>query len=537
MAASVPEIKALVDSAALQYASDPYGFITYRDSDLKNEGLYFIKEKHGKDGLEIEEVRIGDPIDVIGETRNSENHGWGLYLQWHDRDKIRHLWAMPKSMLSGDGNELMGELFDRGWNGDPQYKRQLVRYLMMVRSCFRIRCASHVGWHGSQDGSMVYVLPDTILGASTACEKVVLQTNSSRTGYAVLGSLEKQKELFGLCIGNSRLLLALTASFAGPLLAPAGMSGGGFHLYGGTSTGKSTALHVAGSVWDNCEVLPTWRATDNALEAVFSLHSDNLTILDEIGQAPDNAVANIVYMAANGRGKQRAKSNSMLRSSYQWRTMILSNGEMRCITKIELSGKKSQAGQEVRLVDIPADAGCGKGLFEDLHGYQDGNAFSMALKEMATQNYGHAGRAFIEHIATKMDEIKKTISPALKKLVSGFCPDESDGQVKRVAQRFALCAYTGMLLIEAGLLPCSTEQILASIKLCFEAWIRERGGVGSAAEKPFLKIGFQMNREGPFAAVYAYHARRGLLHRMDVLRKGVLDISSVLVFLPAFERG
>jgi uncharacterized protein (DUF927 family) len=49
------------------------------------------------------------------------------------------------------------------------------------------------------------------------------------------------------CSGNSRLILAASCAFAGPVLSLVGGESGGVHFVGATSTGKSTALLVGGS--------------------------------------------------------------------------------------------------------------------------------------------------------------------------------------------------------------------------------------------------------------------------------------------------
>ena len=59
------------------------------------------------------------------------------------------------------------------------------------------------------------------------------------------------------------------------------------------------------------------------------------------------------------------------------------------------AGQRIYAGQEVRLVDVPADAGAGFGLFEDLHGAPGSKAFADQLREATGRQYGHAGRAFV----------------------------------------------------------------------------------------------------------------------------------------------
>jgi uncharacterized protein (DUF927 family) len=85
------------------------------------------------------------------------------------------------------------------------------------------------------------------------------------------GTLESWQQSVGrYAVGNSRLVLAISAAFAGPLIGPCAAEGG-IHFKGASSTGKSTALHVAGSVWGGGDAngyVRSWRTTANGLEGV-----------------------------------------------------------------------------------------------------------------------------------------------------------------------------------------------------------------------------------------------------------------------------
>ena len=88
-----------------------------------------------------------------------------------------------------------------------------------------------------------------------------------------------------LAAGNSRLVFALSVAFAGALPALVGEESGGFHFRGASSSGKTTALKVAASVWGHPSEYPRlWRATANGLEGLAALHNDGLLILDELSQ-------------------------------------------------------------------------------------------------------------------------------------------------------------------------------------------------------------------------------------------------------------
>ena len=87
--------------------------------------------------------------------------------------------------------------------------------------------------------------------------------------YRVSGTLKAWQGMARLAVGNSRLVFLLSTAFAGPLLQLVGVEGGGVHLVGSSTVGKTTGLKVAGSVWGGGGLngyIRTWRATDNALE-------------------------------------------------------------------------------------------------------------------------------------------------------------------------------------------------------------------------------------------------------------------------------
>lgn len=225
-----------------------------------------------------------------------------------------------------------------------------------------LRCFIRVGWHGE-----TYVLPDGPIGAAEGGEQVIMQTTETPDhAFNVAGSLaEWQAAVAGPALGNSRLVLAIAAGFAAPMLALAGDDGGGFHFRGASSSGKSTALVVAGSVWGGGGTrgfVRQWRATDNALESVASLSCDNLLCLDELSQVDAKAAGSAAYMLANGKGKARAGREGQARKMLEWRVLFLSIGEIALEDKIKEGGGRIAAGMEVRVIDLRADASAGMGI-------------------------------------------------------------------------------------------------------------------------------------------------------------------------------
>ncbi len=454
---------------------------------FKNEDgqLWREVETEGEDGAKSKRwVPIGSELHVLALTRNSEGEDWGRLVEVIDRDGARHLWAVPQAMHAGAGEAIFSELLRLGWEPASgrgrKWRDDLRDFLMGAEPDKRVRCVVRIGWNGE-----AYVLPDGAISAAPGAEEVILQA-PERIDHAlnVAGTLaEWQAEVAARVTGNSRLVLAVSAAFAAPLLAITGDDGGGFHLRGASSSGKSTALAVAGSVWGGGGTrgyVQSWRATDNGLEALSSLHNDCLLCLDELSQIDSKAAGQAAYMLGNGVGKARAGREGQARKSHEWRLLFLSNGEVGLSDKISESGGRIAAGMEVRVIDLRADAGAGFGIFEDLHGAPDPAAFAQSLKAAAGRVYGAAARAFLRNVAADLAQVRECVSGARKAFLASALPSGADGQVRRVADRFALVAAAGELATVQGVTGWPESTAANAALRCFRDWLAERGGIGAS---------------------------------------------------------
>jgi len=315
----------------------------------------------------------------------------------------------------------------------------------------------------------------------------VLQAGRYCLAYRQKGTLEEWQRMAALCAGNSRLVLALCVAFAGPLLLLSGLESGGFNLVGGSSTGKSTAQRLAASVWDAPEFVRSWRTSDNGLEGLAALHNDTALILDELGQAPPKTISEAAYMLGSGQGKGRAERNGFARKSQQWRLLFLSSGEVTLAAKMAESGKTIKPGQEVRFADLEAEAGAGMGVIEKLHGFPDSGALVRYIQETSRQHYGYAGRKFLEYVTGHFSELEADTGEAVRSFVRAVSPPNSASQVERVAERFGLCAFAGVIAVKSGVLPLSESDVWAGVKNCFEQWLKDRGTAGALEDAAILR--------------------------------------------------
>lgn len=471
---SLEAVRAVVEAARKQDIECPMPEGFFLVAEGKRAGLYKLETK--PDG-EMNEVRIGPPLAVKGMTRDSESNEWGLMLEWADPDGKKHIWPMPIELLFRQGADWYSSLASGGWFGNPVARKKLVDFLSAVRPVQRIRCVPRTGWDKA-----AYILPDAVYG-NTSGENVVLQSAHHGDLYRTAGTLEDWREIAVLAVGNSRLSFALCAAFAGPLLRLAGLEGGGFSFEGGSSSGKTTALQIAASVWGGPEHVRSWRATDNGLENIAVLHNDNVLILDEVGQVNGKILAECAYMLANGQGKGRSSREGHLRKSHSWRLLFLSSGELGLADKLAENGLKSRGGQEVRFVGLPVDAS----MLTELHGFPHAGAVVNRLKELTALHYGHAGRAFL-HKLTEPDAMTTVLSelqPALANTLNRLVLAGADGQVRRVAQRFALCGVAGALAEQMEILPPDFDAP-GCAERCFHEWLAARGGIGASEDAAIL---------------------------------------------------
>lgn len=435
-----------------------------------------------------EKTYICAPLRVLAMTRNERGEAWGRLLGFGDPEGREHLWACPIKLLAGDGVAFREALMEQGLVISPAKaaRAHLSIYVQTAEPGRFVHCAEQTGWTVIE-GKRVFVTPDTTIGPDTGSTRVLYQGPALR-GYGTRGDLASWQETIGrLCNGNSRLLLAVSMGFAGPLLAISGAEGGGVHVRGGSSIGKTSVLRVAVSVTGGPEALQRWRGTSNGLEGIACSHNDGLLVLDEMGQVSATEAGEIAYMLANGAEKLRGARTGGVREVRRWLLLFLSSGELGLADHMMTAGKRARAGQEVRLLDIPADTGK-FGAFEDLHGHESGAAFSRAITYAAGQNYGSAFRAFVEKVAG-MDAEELPLWLDLRRdrfIKESIISNDPSGQAIRAAHRFAIIAAAGELASQFGIVPWPDGAATWGAKVCFDAWLNARGGAGNQEPRDML---------------------------------------------------
>ena len=464
----------------------------------KGNLIYQAEPEEGKEPKPP--IFICSRLDIVALTCDIDGNNHGRLLEFTDAGGMRKQWAMPMELLAGDGTQFRAALLSMGLRiGTAKGARGLLNnYILQFSPKLQVTCVGNTGWHDKS-----FVLPDVVLGQSQK-ERLILQTASPIINtYTTKGTLEGWKQHVAVpARGNSRLLLALSAAFAAPLLHWTNSESGGLHFCGPSSCGKTTALRAACSVWGGKEYMQLWRTTANGLEVTAAFHNDTLLCLDELGQIHPEEAGEAAYLLCQGLAKGRAeRAGQSIRKKHVWRLLFLSTGELSLSQHMLTGGKKVKAGQEVRLIEIPADTGV-YGMFETIHGFENGKAFAEALDENAKAYYGTAGRTFLSCFLQDMEFVLHKIRELRSEIINRPSFKGMDGQVGRVLNRFVLIACAGEIATSFGITGWEPNEATDAVLKCFNDWIEKRGGIGPLEEKFIIsqvKCFFEQHGESRFA--------------------------------------
>lgn len=476
---------------------DRFGFL------MDEKGVWFIGRD--KDGERRKPMWLCAPLHVTARTRADDTNGWGYLLKFTDPDDNPKTWAMPASLLNGEGSEWAARLRDMGlrmaYGGAA--RNYVAQYIETRELRTRVTCTDRVGWHGG-----AYVLPSGSIGQAEGRQYVFQSDAGMEDTFRRHGNLaEWQEQVSALCVGNSRLVFAVCSALAGPVLRPSGLESGGFNFRADSRAGKTTGLKVAASVWGRASYMQQWRTTDNALEATAVQHCDGLLILDEFGQLDPRVAGECAYMLANEQEKGRNTRGGLNRKRRTWRLLFLSSGEVGLADQMAEVGKRIRAGQEVRMVDIPLDAGAGMGGLEELHGFAMPAELAEAVASRAARFYGTAGRAWLEWCCEHFTELPELLAGLIERYRREFVPEAASSQVRTVGSRFALVAAAGELATQAGVTGWPAGEAAAAARSCFEAWLGARGHLDNGEEAQMLRqVRAELEKNGDALFTWTHRA-------------------------------
>lgn len=445
-------------------------------ADIRHGGLYWVEPKTDRDSGDIieRESWLSDPITVAGiGSDESERY---LVLSWtpsgENQPRIEAIPMRDIGEREGWARLRAGGLAVTAKGG---LRAILADHLCRSHAGCRWAIASATGWqHGA------YLMPDGSVIGTPSIPVLFNGKSGTAKGYATNGTAQSWREnVAALAQGNPSMMLGIACAFAAPLIGLVNADGFGVHLFGGSSAGKTTTGNLASSVYGDPNALKlTWYSTALGLVNEAAAHNDGFMPLDEIGQGSNRkAVADAAYALFNGVGKIQGAREGGNRELKRWRAMAFSTGEIDLESYIRADGGRVNAGQLVRLLNVPITKAT---VF---HGYQDGKAHADAIRDASNAHYGAVGRAWIAHLASQKENALATYRETERRWLS-LLPDDASEQVRRVASRFAV--LEAVLLLSASFTGWTAQECHDALQHSFYAWVNEFG-MGNRETKAWVE--------------------------------------------------
>jgi uncharacterized protein (DUF927 family) len=474
-----------------------YEEITYIEGKQYKPGTWYhgVKQSGPEEKAIPVDHWICAPLHVEAETVNSEDGSIGRLLRFNYRGR-RIEWVMPMEALAGKADDVMKALMRQGLTIEYHQRRHVAPYLASHHAPeLIIATTTKPGWHESG----AFVMPSRVIGG----ENVRFQDSGRSVNlFTCKGTMEAwQSHIAPLCLGNPVLILSVCCALAGPLLAKLGINGGGIHLVGDSSSGKSLAQLLAASVWGNPGTFAaSWDVSKGGVEIEAASRNDTVLILDEIKRADPKRVQEMAYAIANGMGKSTMTREREGRAKLTWRVLALSSGERSLSDHAAIGGNGAHAGAELRMVDVNAGTRTHR-AFDDVHG-MTGQEFHRVLSDAVTQHYGHLGPMFVEALIEQPKELHIDFA----QVRNAFATESS--QAGRVADRFAIMALAGELAIEHNLVGWPEGTATKACRQLFNEWLA-RMGDGNAEDRQILRgiaDFIALHGDSRFSDVHAQHA-------------------------------
>ncbi|ARK40649.1 DUF927 domain-containing protein [Burkholderia pseudomallei] len=437
---------------------------------VDQSGTYFVGVKVDPDTGELAHsapLWLCDPLEVLGIGADDSGR------------QVRVLrWNRPGSKQAVTASMPCAELGEReGWarlrNGGLAVavgraaRERLAHWLQTTNRETHYKIVNMPGWQYRS-----FVMPDgTLVGTPDGLMHFDGRL-SNPAAYGACGTLDGWRTSVGrLARGNALPMAAIACALAGPLLPIAGEKDGiGLHLYANTSSGKTTCGDVAASVWgDPLRTKTSWSGTalGHALNAEAANH--RMLYLDEIGAGDAGRIGPALYMMLNGQSKSQGARDGGTVAARSWLSTFLSTGEVAMGRYLSEGGMPPRGGQEIRMLDVPADSGAHR-AFDCLHEFTSAGEFAEAFAAASHERYGSLGRAFVEWLVSRWDEARETINRERERMAA-MVPAGSAPPVRRATRKFAILSSAAVLASHAGLTGWLPGEARAAIDCVWKRWL------------------------------------------------------------------
>ncbi len=408
----------------------------YMKTKIENDGLYIYDKDEKKYFYLCRYININKiATDILtGDVQ--------IEIEYIHNQEVRTM-ILPREVFVK--NKLLNELPAKGIDVTDKNVIKVLDYLLYSEQhANHLNFHEQVGWE-EIEGNRVFLLQD-IYGINIQSEY------KGDLNICPKGTYEEWKALMEEeVIGNHPLELALVLGLSSPLASLLkkllGLDVLFFHIYGNSTTGKTTALSVATSTFgypskSNNGLVKTWLATNNAMLGYLSGINGLPMAIDEASVRRNADYTKMIYEIVDGIEKARANKNGRNQERREWSGTVLSTAENSL-----LGNSNHNNGLRVRLLELG-----------HLQWTSSANN-AERLKRELLNNYGHAGIKFIRYLMSyKDEEIIEAFKKSKEKVMETITI--KDEFTDRIADKIAVIYLTALFTKKALDLNISPKAIL-----------------------------------------------------------------------------
>jgi putative DNA primase/helicase len=479
-----------------------------------------------------EELVSHAPVLITRRLHDIDEHTESLCLTWKRSNGWQHLIVTRSVALN---SQQIVSLADLGFPVSSDNARALVGWLHDFEAInFPLLpvqdVASHLGWQGAKNEQgflwgREYITPEGERLDTNQAEHAPLKFHVSDPGteqmaeaFHARGTFERWQSAVSGLDQYPVVQLALYAAFIPPLLPILDAANVIVDWTNRTSTGKTTALRVAASVWGCSDdrmpdsLINSWDATRVWIERASCMLNGLPLLLDDTKRAKrPEQVAQTLYDVANGRGKGRGSLKGTQRIT-RWRTVLLSTGEAPATSFTEDGGTRTRC---IECVGAPfgKDDGCTAQTVR-------------ALNRALIDNYGHAGPMFVQWLLQHRADWP-SYAAAYRGYIQEF--DSQSGATSRMAEHLALFRLVAILIHDAGIIDWQYEGVPPELAKAIMAEAEEASGELRALRHV---ISWAYSHEYNFLGREAIDSNGNKRSPLTIAGKWDFDEEADLCFLP-----
>jgi hypothetical protein len=390
-------LKVEVEPGVVEHIDIPkFPFPFYRGED----GGVWRKGAKMENGEEAEPIMVYANDFYIVKRMYDPNDGDSAFMRVHlPQDGIREF-SVPMSkvtqkdelrkLLSANGVYSYGKKFDILMD----YVFKSAEQLQDKQKAEIMR--QQFGW---VDGNSRFVLGDQEITVEGNIYSPPSKATSKLAKFiGPKGSLDNWKEVWSLFgqEGMEAQAFAALSAFGSPLLKFFNQTGAIINLFNPRSgTGKTTILNMVNSVYGHPKELrlKEMDTMNGRLQWVGVLNNLPPT-MDELTNASPQEYSDLLYILANGKGKERmmAGSNELRENNTTWQSITVSTSNASFAEKLSVL-KNNPEGELMRLIEYPI------GLVDAINTAHAKHLFDQVL----FSNYGHAGPIYIRHLLNHLE--------------------------------------------------------------------------------------------------------------------------------------